>query len=253
MPTSPEIAQRIVEAILAEKLPPGSRLGEQPLADLFQVSRTLVREALTRLAARGIVQVNARRGWFVIQPSAGEAREAFEARQVIETGLLSRFRALPPEALKSLRGHVFREKQAIKSGDVGTRTYLLGDFHVCLAEALGNSLLADTLRDLTARTTLISMLFQSTHQAEQSCREHEAIVDALARGDPARAEKLMREHIASVESGVDVSSEPDPLEKLREALVPVAAHAAALPPGESPRGRRTRRAASPKAADQETS
>ena len=228
MPTSPEIAQRIVEAILAEKLAPGSRLGEQPLADLFKVSRTLVREALMRLAARGIVTVNARRGWFVLEPSVTEAREAFEARQVIETGLLRQLKSLPPESLKRLRGHIFREKQAIKSGDVGNRSYLLGDFHVCLAETLGNSLLADTLRDLTARTTLISMLYQSTHQAEQSCREHEDIVAALAKGDMARAERLMRAHIGAVEAGIDVSATPDPLEKLREALQPVAANVKSL-------------------------
>jgi len=250
MPTSPEIAQRIVEAILAEKLPPGSRLGEQPLADLFKVSRTLVREALMRLAARGIVTVNARRGWFVLEPTATEVREAFEARQVIETGMLRQLKSLPPAALKQLRGHIFREKQAIKAGDVGNRTYLLGDFHVCLAETLGNSLLADTLRDLTARTTLISMLYQSSPQAELSCREHEEIVAALAKGDNAKAERLMRSHIAAVEDGIDLSSAPDPLEKLRAALAPVAANEQAL--SERPRGRPKRRAASSKVAALET-
>lgn len=250
MPTSPEIAQRIVEAILAEKLAPGSRLGEQPLADLFKVSRTLVREALMRLAARGIVTVNARRGWFVLEPSADEAREAFEARQVIETGLIRQLKSLSPEGLKRLRGHIFREKQAIKDGDVGTRTYLLGDFHVCLAETLGNTLLAETLRDLSARTTLISMLYQSSPQAEQSCREHAEIVSALAAGDIGRAERLMRAHIASVESGIDLSSAPDPLEKLRVALGPVATQD--LPLGKRPRGRPKRRAASSKAAALET-
>ena len=44
----------------------------------------------------------------------------------------------------------------MQGDDVGTRSFLLGDFHVCLAECLGNNLLADTLRDFTARTTLIA-------------------------------------------------------------------------------------------------
>ena len=162
MATSPEIAHRIVEAILAQKLAPGERLGEQPLADLFGVSRTLVREALTRLAARGIVTVTARRGWYVIEPSVAEAREALAAREIIETGLLRQLKSTPPEALKRLKGHVFRERQSIRDGDVGSRSYLLGDFHVCLAEAVGGSLLGELLRDLTARTTLISMLYQSS-------------------------------------------------------------------------------------------
>ena len=249
MATSPEIAQRIVEAILAQKLAPGERLGEQPLADLFGVSRTLVREALTRLAARGIVTVTARRGWYVIEPSVAEAREAFEAREVIETGLLRRLKRLPPESLKRLKGHVFRERQAIRDGDVGTRTYLLGDFHVCLAEAMGNALLGDALRDLTARTALISMLYQSSHEAEQSCREHEAIVAALAKADMRLAERLMHEHLRAVAAGLDLGKAADPLEKLREALQPVAADKQSL--GEkSPRRKRAPLPPSP--ATQET-
>jgi DNA-binding GntR family transcriptional regulator len=69
MTTASEISTRIIEAVMAQKLAPGARLGEQPLAMLFDCSRTIVREALTRLAARGIVTVSARRGWYVIEPS----------------------------------------------------------------------------------------------------------------------------------------------------------------------------------------
>ena len=82
------MADRIVDAILAGRLSSGQRLGEQSLAELFGVSRTLVREALARLSARGMVEVSARRGWFVVQPSRDEAEEAFQARVAIETGLL---------------------------------------------------------------------------------------------------------------------------------------------------------------------
>src|SRR6478609_3150026 len=93
--SSSQIAVRITEAILAKQLAPGTRLGEQQLADLFGVSRTQVREALTRLMARGIVTVSARRGWFVIEPTPEQAREAFEARRVIELGLLRQARVRP--------------------------------------------------------------------------------------------------------------------------------------------------------------
>jgi hypothetical protein len=85
---------------------------------------------------------------------------------------------------------------------VGLRSFLLGDFHVCLAECLGNSLLADTLRDFTARTTLIAMLYQSTHDAAQSCEDHVQIVQALEKGDLAKAEKLMQAHIGSVQAAL---------------------------------------------------
>jgi DNA-binding GntR family transcriptional regulator len=217
----PEISARIVEAVMAQKLAPGSRLGEQQLAMLFDCSRTIVREALTRLAARGIVTVSARRGWFVIEPSHDEAREAFEARRVIESGLIRSAGRIDKKALAALKAHLKREKAALKDNDIGTRSYLLGDFHVCLAECLGNSLLADTLRDFTARTTLIAMLYQSSHDAAQSCEDHVRIVAALERGDTAGAEALMAEHIGTVQSALRVQSNSDPLAQLRDALAPM--------------------------------
>ncbi|WPG36095.1 GntR family transcriptional regulator [Variovorax sp. EBFNA2] len=216
-----EISARIVEAVMAQKLAPGARLGEQPLAMLFDCSRTIVREALTRLAARGIVTVSARRGWFVIEPSQDEAREAFEARRVIELGLIRSTGRIDKSALRQLKAHLQREKAALKESDVGHRSFLLGDFHVCLAECLGNTLLADTLRDFTARTTLIAMLYQSTHDAVQSCEDHVQIVAALEGGDHAAAEALMAEHIGTVQSALRVQAPTDPLAQLRDALAPL--------------------------------
>jgi len=231
--SSSQIAVRITEAILAKQLAPGTRLGEQQLADLFSVSRTQVREALTRLMARGIVTVSARRGWFVIEPTAEQAREAFEARRVIELGLLrqARVRPISTQAIGQLRDHIAREEAAIAGADVGARSYLLGDFHVCLCECLGNSLLSETLRDLTARTTLTAMLHQSSEQAEDSCSEHVLIVEALERGDLEQAEQLVQDHLQHVESGLTQVRSSDPLEPLRQALASVSRPGAASETG----------------------
>ena len=108
-------------------------------------------------------------------------------------------------------------------GDAATRTFLLADFHVCLAGCLGNRLLSDVIRDLTARTTLVASLYQSTHDARQSCDDHAAIVDALAKGEIDRAEKLMAAHIGSVQEALDESSaaSTDPRERLRASLAPL--------------------------------
>jgi DNA-binding GntR family transcriptional regulator len=223
MSSQSEIAQQVVESILAQKLAPGDRLGEQELADLFSVSRTLVREALMQLQARGFVEVRPRTGWYVVEPSFDEAREAFAARRVIETGMLRDAGRPLQSAIKRLRQHVADERQAIREGDAATRTFLLADFHVCLAECAGNRLLADVMRDLTARTTLVALLYQSTHDAQQSCDEHAAIVDALAKGDTARAEKLMARHIGNVQGGLNESatSEGEELARLRASLTPL--------------------------------
>jgi DNA-binding GntR family transcriptional regulator len=225
-----DISNRIIEAVMAQKLAPGARLGEQQLAMLFDCSRTIVREALTRLAARGIVTVSARRGWYVIEPSNEEAREAFEARRVIEMGLIRCTTQVSKAAIRQLKNHLTRERAAIKGSDVGLRSFLLGDFHVCLAECLGNTLLADTLRDFTARTTLIAMRYQSSHDAAESCDDHGRIVQALEKGDLVLAEKLMQEHIGTVQAALSLqAAQGDPLAQLRNALSPLPSSAPATP------------------------
>lgn len=221
-PTS--IAERVVEAILAQKLSPGERLGEQELADNFTVSRTVVREALMQLQARGFVQVQPRRGWYVVQPSADEARDAFAARRIIESGIIDTSGRPMQKVIRQLRQHIGEEERAIRGADAATRAFLLADFHVCLAEQMGHRLLANTLRDLTARTTLAATLYQSQHSAEQSCADHANIVAALERGDIAQARALMLEHIGQVEEALEIAPPapaPAPSERLRATLAPV--------------------------------
>ena len=226
-PVSPlHIAERVVESILAQKLAPGERLGEQELADNFAVSRTMVREALMQLQARGFVQVQPRRGWYVVQPTVEEAQDAFAARRIIEAGILSEAGRPMQSVIGQLRRHIAQEQQVIEGADAATRAFLLADFHVCLAEQMGHRLLALTLRDLTARTTLAATLYQSTHSANQSCAEHERIVAALERGDTEAAKTLMLEHIGMVERSLDIRP-PEPLpvagDRLRATLAPVRA------------------------------
>ncbi|RZL60866.1 MAG: GntR family transcriptional regulator [Variovorax sp.] len=217
------IAERVVEAILAQKLAPGERLGEQALAGNFGVSRTMVREALMQLQARGFVAVQSKRGWFVVEPSAEQARDAFAARRIVEAGILAEAGRPLQKVIRALRSHLADERRAIDGADAATRAFLLADFHVCLAEQMGHRLLVDVLRDLTARTTLAATLYQSKHEASQSCAEHAAIVDALAAGDTATARALMLAHIGSVEEALEVEqgAVPDAPARLRATLAPV--------------------------------
>ncbi|MCU4178880.1 GntR family transcriptional regulator [Bosea sp. BH3] len=216
-----KISDRILEAALARKLAPGSRLGESQLAALFACSRTLVREALIRLAERGVVTVSARRGWYLAKPSRDQAREAFEARLVVETGLLRHAARPNMRQIMRLRGHIERQRKALLGDDAGLRSFLLGDFHACLAEVLGNHLLAVTVRDLTVRTTLAATHHQSRDEAAHSFAEHEAIVAALEAGDIAQAERCMAVHLGTWEAKLRIPADADPLQQLRDALEPV--------------------------------
>ena len=220
MSNQAEIAQRVVDSILAQKLAPGERLGEQELAEHFGVSRTLVREALMQLHARGFVEVRSRKGWYVVEPSLDEARDAFAARRAVESGILRE----ADSAGRPLQSVVRKLRAAIDGADAATRAFLLADFHVCLAECLGHRVLSDMLRDLTARTTLVATLYQSTHDARQSCTEHGEIVAALEAGDVQQAAQRMLAHIGSVEDalGESMRSQADTRERLRATLAPVA-------------------------------
>ena len=159
----------------------------------------------------------------LVEPSLEDARDAFAARRVIETGMLRAAGKPLQSVIRRLRQHVDDEREAIAGADVATRTFLLADFHVCLAECLGNRLLSNVMRDLTARTTLVASLRQSAQDAKRSCSEHAAIVTALAAADLAKAERLMALHIGSVEEGLAGSTAAvrDPNERLRASLAPL--------------------------------
>ena len=198
--TTQRIVDAVTQAIVERRLMPGTKLVEQQLADLFDVSRTVVRQALNQLSRDRLVTLQPARGAFVAQPSVEEAWQVFQARQMIESAMVRELCAgITPAQLATLREHLKRERDAVRRGDVPLRTRLLADFHVLLARTLGNEVLAELLADLLSRSQLISLMYQSTHSAEHSQAEHEQIVEALMRRDGRAAARLMERHIGSVE------------------------------------------------------
>lgn len=200
----PNMTQRIVDAIthaiVERRLMPGTKLAEQQIADIFKVSRTLVRQALNQLSRDRLVTLEPARGAFVARPSVEEARQVFQVRQMLEGAMVRELAArITPEQLDLLRGHLRDEEEAVRRTDVPGRTRLLADFHVVLARQLGNEVLAQLLADLLSRSSLISLMYQSSHSAEHSRSEHVALVDALERHDADAAVQLMTEHIGNVE------------------------------------------------------
>ena len=218
------ISSKIVEAILSQQLTPDSRLGESELATLFNCSRTIVREAMLDLSARGIVTVSPRRGWFLTKVDAEMARELYDARQIIEVGLLRHFaqkgRPLEQHLVLRLQAHLAEQLAALSEGHAGRRSYLLGNFHVCLAECLGNRLLAEKLRDFTVLTTLFTMRHQTPGDARLSYEEHVSVVGALASGRLDQACDCMSNHLGTWDAKVHMVREVDPLDGLRRALTP---------------------------------
>ncbi|MBL8307414.1 MAG: GntR family transcriptional regulator [Rubrivivax sp.] len=198
--TTQKIVDAITTAIVERRLMPGTKLAEQQIADIFRVSRTLVRQALNQLSRDRLVTLEPARGAFVATPSVEEARQVFEVRRLLEGALVKQLCASVTDAqVADLRAHLARESQAVSLTDVTGRTRLLADFHVLLARLLGNEVLAQLLADLLSRSSLISLMYQSAHSAEHSADEHVAIVDAIERRDARAAMRLMDSHILNVE------------------------------------------------------
>ena len=194
------IVEALTKAIVEHRLHPGTKLAEQKLADHFGVSRTLVRQALFQLSQNRLIRLEPARGAFVAAPSVLEARQVFAVRRMLEAEMTRAFvREVTPAKIRALKEHVAQEKNAVAGNDAASRTELLGDFHVRIAELMGNEVLAQLLGELISRCALITLMYQTASAAEHSNEEHADIVKALAAKDEERAVRLMNEHLLSVE------------------------------------------------------
>lgn len=199
------IADSITTAIVERRLMPGTKLAEQKIADVFKVSRTLVRQALMQLSREHLITLEPARGARVAEPGVAEARQVFEARNMLEVAMIRRAATeLAPAQIAELRTHLRAEAEALRRTDVPGRTRLLADFHVVIARMLGNEVLAGMLGDLVSRCSLIALMYQSAHSAEHSFDEHVAIVDALDKRDARAAVRLMESHLHHVERNLQL-------------------------------------------------
>ena len=197
------IVDALTTAIVEHRLHPGTKLAEQKLADHFGVSRTLIRQALFQLVQKRLIRMEPARGAFVATPSSDEARQVFAVRRMIEAEMTRSFvRSVTPAQIKALKDHVAEEKAAVNRGDVPGRTDLLGDFHVRMAELMGNQVLAQMLNELISRCALITLMYQSSNAAEHSAEEHSDILKAIIAKNENLAVKLMDEHLRNVEEGL---------------------------------------------------
>ena len=111
-------------------------------------------------------------------------------------------RQVTPAKIKALKDHLAQEKNALAQENATGRTELLGDFHVRMAELMGNEVLAQLLGELISRCALITLMYQTATAAEHSNEEHAEIVKALAAKNTELAVRLMDEHLQHVEANL---------------------------------------------------
>ncbi|KVE29570.1 GntR family transcriptional regulator [Burkholderia singularis] len=198
---SPEsIAERVRTAILEHRLAPGAKLTEAQLCEVFGVKRGTIRQALALLATDRLVDLEPNRGAFVASPTLQDVHEVFEMRRIIELAVMERLASGPgAKRLKGVAAMIDQERDAFERRDFPAWVRLSGEFHTALAALTGNTVLADCLNGLVARSTLMSALYESHGRSPCSFDDHTQILAALEAGDAKRATELMARHLQHVE------------------------------------------------------
>ena len=203
--------QLLVDIIIGA-LAPGERLDEQALARRYGGGLAGIREALARLALEGLVERRARVGTIVAPLDLAGARDAFEARALIEVecARLAATRASEPE-IAAIRATLQDGEAAVRKNDARALAAMDEAFHVVLASASGNRTLAKMvtlLHHQTARFWLNTMRAPQPEESLKALAEHAQLAEAIAAHDPVRAQALMK--ITLGDFPVAVNSTPGP-------------------------------------------
>ena len=186
----------LLAAIVEHDLAPGTKLPEDTLAETFGVSRTRVRKVLQQLAHEGMVQLERHRGATVARPSVKDARDIFDVRRILEAGMVRLIAGnLGQRELARLRRAVTDEREAYARQERRRAISLSGSFHLELARLTDNATLHAMMRELVARTSLIIAVYAPARGPICLCDEHEALIDAVRRGDPDEAARVMDHHL----------------------------------------------------------
>lgn len=194
------VAEILRQRIADNDLPAGTRLREQELARDFSVSRARIRDALSILEERGLVERTPNKGAIVTMLEPQQVSNVYSVREVLE-GLCVReaTKNVPPEHWEDLVA-LFDTKpgKAIAEGRFEIYVECLAVFRERTVEAADNEVLAylmDTLYDRTR--ALIRRLVIVPGRAAEGLRDHQAVLAAMRRGDAEEAERLKRENIRS--------------------------------------------------------
>lgn len=200
MSSEDTVFQYIEKAISEQRLPPGTRLREVQLAEIFGVSRALIRKVLTRLVNAKLVEHKPHIGAQVACPSIEDGEDLFATRKILEMAVIDQLcQHIDDGQLQSLGQYLQQEQQAYVDGDIQLGIRLSAGFHKQLAQLAGNRVVAGFLDEIINRTPLVMM---SRHTAGQSgCvnDEHVRIVHALQQGDCEGAKLLMLEHLSQLQ------------------------------------------------------
>jgi DNA-binding GntR family transcriptional regulator len=187
----------IKRAIIRCDLEPGQQVTEEQLAERFGLGRAAVRPALKRLYQEQLVQTISRQRYVIPPITLKDAHDLFELRLLLEPAAARRAAGrVDPNRLERL-DELCRAQYQI--GDQESAEAFLRantEFHVTVARASGNDILAEVIAGLLDREERLNHLAHMLHDRnDDAFHEHHELVEALVSGDGDRAEQVMAEQI----------------------------------------------------------
>jgi DNA-binding GntR family transcriptional regulator len=195
MVLSDQVKDRLLEAILDGRYPPGARIVETRVARELGTSQAPVREALRDLEALGLVETAAYRGARVRHPSADELLEAFVVRAQLET--LAAHLAVPrlgDADLEQLAGYLGEMRRAARAGDLHAEAVADALFHGRIVEISGNAMLRRVWQQLEPFSRTYITLVAPGADRHRIADMHQPILDALRVRDAGRAAGALDHH-----------------------------------------------------------
>jgi DNA-binding GntR family transcriptional regulator len=192
--------------IMTGRLEPGVRLDLEELVGQLKVSKMPIKEAVGRLAAEGLLDIQARRGTFVSRVEARELAETFQVRCALEVlaGELAVAHVTKAD-LALLQGHIAEMEAAVEARDVHRHLERNFEFHELIIRLSGNLKLLAVYRQLRTPIHIAGVHFRSANwlaRVDQEQREHRAIVRALERRDVEAVKRAIRAHLTRAETSL---------------------------------------------------
>lgn len=201
-PLRVKVAHMLREEITSGRLPLGSQISEQSIAEDLQISRTPVREAIMSLAVEGLVDVRPQSGTYVFGPDPDEIVSICQMRLVLESAAL-KILAKSDHKEIFVQTLVDNVRQASKALSVSLEECHQLDtaFHRALIEASENPFLIQSYHGISNRLHALRQLLPFTKtRLNAALKQHRQLIAAIKQNDIKDAQSIIEEHIANVEA-----------------------------------------------------
>jgi len=211
MSAEEKVYRYLLGLLIEHKLNPGSRILEKDIIEKMKVSRTPVRNAITKLVADGLLEKTPEKGVIIPVPTGEDVKQIFLVREALEgESAFLAAKSITDDDIAFLQLLRKKEEDAYLSFDKKAYTEVNEQLHLNIARISRNKYLDRFIKQIYWRTQIFVFYFDSfynyqpenskeyfTPYERSSFKDHSEIIDAIVHHDAGIAKKRMREHISS--------------------------------------------------------